>query len=216
MNFFDGSTAPEPPGRPRSRSVQGFLLATGPGEIITTVVGPAGGADDGPTDPPRPDPDRDDWEGITHHGRQDIGVVGARLARGADPVAPLGSWSGETPLHLAARHGSPEVAAEFLPRVEDVDTLADDGRTPLWDAVCHGAREAVELLLAEGADAWSPRLGGRSPGRLALTTALAPLFAGLPNAVPLTAEERTAQEDADRRAAVFHDEAARCCLEAGR
>ncbi|MFF3510452.1 ankyrin repeat domain-containing protein [Streptomyces sp. NPDC002573] len=205
MNFFDGPAAPEPPGRARSQSEQGFLVATGPGEIVTTVVGPAGRADDGPADPARPDPDRDDWERITHDGWRDLGLIRARLARGADPVALLESWSGETPLHLAARHGSPEVVVEFLRRVEDVDIPAAVGRTPLWDAVCHGAREAVELLLAAGADAWGPRMGGRSPGRLALTTALAPFFEGLPNAVALTAEERAAQEDADRRAAVFHD-----------
>ncbi|MGW5476957.1 hypothetical protein [Streptomyces sp. NPDC004008] len=111
MNFFDGSTAPEPPHRARSQSEQGFLVATRPGEIITTVVGPAGRSDDGPADPPRPDPDRDDWERITHDGRRDLGLIGARL-RGADPVALLESWSGETPLHLAARHGSPEVVVD--------------------------------------------------------------------------------------------------------
>ncbi|MGV9561674.1 ankyrin repeat domain-containing protein [Streptomyces sp. NPDC003480] len=186
-------------------SVPGLLVATGPGEIVTTIVGPAGRIDDGPSQPPRPDPGRDDWEGMTRDGWKDIGLVRARLARGADPIAPLAPWSRETPLHLVAQHDSPEVVAEFLRRVEDVDIPADDGGTPLWEAVCHGARETVEMLLAAGADAWSPQLGGRSPGRLALTTALAPLFEELPGAVPLTAEERAAQEDADRRAAVFHD-----------
>ncbi|MEU6365859.1 ankyrin repeat domain-containing protein [Streptomyces sp. NPDC046931] len=201
----------EPPEEERNASAaeeetpRTLLVATRPAPFITTVVGPAGRLHDVPSDPPRPDPDRGDWEGITHDGWKDIDLIRARLAHGAEPGGPLESWSDETPLHLAAQHGSGEVVAELLRHVEDVDIPADNGRTPLWDAVCHGAREPVELLLAAGADAWSPQLGGRSPGRLALTTALAPLFAGLPGAVPLTAEERAAQEDADRRAAVFHD-----------
>lgn len=138
-------------------------------------------------------------------GWQDVDLVRARLAHGADPLAELDSWSWETPLHHAAEHGAPEVVAELLRHVENVDVAAREGRTPLWEAVCHGRREAAELLLAAGADAWSPQTGGRSPGRLALTTELAPLFEALSNAVPLTPEERAAQEDADRRAAVFRD-----------
>ncbi|WP_055491705.1 ankyrin repeat domain-containing protein [Streptomyces sp. TP-A0356] len=190
-------------------SGRGFLIAgTGPFEIMaasaTAVpLGPSGRLGHRPEGPPRSDPDRGDWEGMAGERWKDAGLIRSRLAHGADPVGPVGSWTEETPLHLAAQHGSPEAVAELLRHIEDVDIRSPTGRTPLWEAVSHGAREAVELLLAAGADAWSPQLGGRSPGRLALTTELAGVFEALPGAVPLTAQERAAQEDADRRAAVF-------------
>lgn len=197
---------PPPPAEQGGKAGSFAIISMGPSEIMAqAIVGPAGRRGSRSAGPPPPTPERSDWEGMGLAGWQDIDLVRTRLAHGADPVARLDSWSDETPLHRAAEHGVPEVVAELLRHVQDVDVQAREERTPLWEAVCHGKREAVELLLAAGADAWSPQMGGRSPGRLALTTELAPLFEALPNAVLLTPDEHAAQEDADRRAAVFHD-----------
>lgn len=173
-----------------------------PDDPLALIVGPAarGGRESAAAH--RWDSARADFERLGCDGRQDLGLIRSRLAHGADPAA-RGDSDGETALHRAAELGSPEVMAELLRHVEDVDVRAADGRTPLWEAVCQGAGESVALLLDAGADAWTPQLGGRSPGRLALTTSLAPLFERLRGVVPLTEEERTAQREADGRAAVF-------------
>ncbi|MFI9051247.1 ankyrin repeat domain-containing protein [Streptomyces sp. NPDC053427] len=191
----------EPPAPPSAgEEVAGFGFAsTGPYEILAR---PAEADPDEEWSPPAPDRSRGDWEGMTHDGWKDAELVRARLANGAAPDS-TGPDVQETPLHRAAATGSPQAVAELIARAHDVDARDDEGCTPLWRAVCHGAQENAALLLEAGADAWSPQLGGRSPGRLALTTAMAPLFAGLPGAVPLTDEERAAQRDADDRTAVL-------------
>ncbi|MBD0738446.1 ankyrin repeat domain-containing protein [Streptomyces sp. CBMA29] len=101
--------------------------------------------------------------------------------------------------------GEPEIVAEFVRQVRDVDAVQPRaGNTALWEAVCWGHKASVRTLLAAGANPWRPQTGGRSPGGLALTTTtLAPYFADRPDAVPLTEGERAAQEDTDRRAAAF-------------
>ncbi|MFB7631252.1 ankyrin repeat domain-containing protein [Streptomyces sp. NPDC056149] len=176
---------------------RGFhTLATGPAAIMARPTEPE------PCTPPAPEPARGDWEFLSPSQWRDPVAVLARLEHGADPTA-LAPGSPETPLHLAAAHGSPEVVAALLEHGAAVDAPDDQGCTPLWGAVCHGSAAAAAVLLRAGADAWRPQLGGRSPGRLALTTALAPLFAGLPGAVPLSPQERAAVRDADERAAVF-------------
>ncbi|KUL39813.1 hypothetical protein ADL22_15355 [Streptomyces sp. NRRL F-4489] len=178
---------------------RGFLaVSAGPAEILARPAEPEAAV----WRPPAPDPARADWEGMVNAHWQDAAVVRARLARGADP-AGRAPGSREAPLHRAAAYGSPEAVAALLEAGAPVDEPDDQGCSPLWHAVCHGARETAALLLRAGADAWRPRVAGRSPGRLALTTELAPLFAGLPGAVPLTPGERAAQREADERAAVF-------------
>ncbi|QHC25250.1 ankyrin repeat domain-containing protein [Streptomyces sp. GS7] len=178
---------------------RGFLsVSLGPSEILARPAAAGLPA----WSPPAPDPARGDWEELAPFHWQDTELIRARLAQGADPAA-LRSGSLDAPLHLAAAHSSPDVVAELLARGPEVDVVDDQGCTPLWHAVVHGAEANAALLLGAGADAWSPRIGGRSPGRLALATSLAPLFAGLPDAVPLTPRERAAQQDADDRAAVF-------------
>ncbi|ARF57621.1 ankyrin repeat domain-containing protein [Streptomyces gilvosporeus] len=191
-----GSQAPAADG-PEVRSFLG--VGFGPSEIMAPAPYPE---PPGPWTPPAADPSRADWEGMRHDHWLDADLVRARLANGADPDA-TDPDNRATPLHLAAAHGSPEAVAALLARTADADARDDEGCTPLWHAVCHGAQANAALLLEAGADAWRSQLGGRSPGRLALTTALAPLFAGLPGAVPLTDEERAAQRDADERIAVF-------------
>ncbi|GAA0395345.1 ankyrin repeat domain-containing protein [Streptomyces luteireticuli] len=121
---------------------------------------------------------------------------------GTDPGA---QWVGL--LHRAAENGSPESVRELARRVADVDRPDEWGETALWKAVCHGAEANVVELLAAGADAWTPRMGRWSPGRLALTTRLAPLFAaGAPEHARLTEAERAAFAAADGQAAAFGDD----------
>ncbi|KUJ66306.1 hypothetical protein ACZ90_38440 [Streptomyces albus subsp. albus] len=138
------------------------------------------------------------------HDWRDLELVRARLAAGADPDR-LDEDPATTPLHRAAECGSGEVVAALAGRARRVDATDADGLTPLWLAVCHGNREAAAALLAAGADPWRQQVGSRSAGRLALTTAMAPLFAELPGAVPLTAEELAAQREADRQIDVFRE-----------
>lgn len=197
-------TAPPPPEEHGDEPEAFTVVSTGPSEIMAqAVVGPARRRGGRPAAPP-PQRERGDWKAMGHAGWQDVDLVRARLAHGADPLAELDSWSGETPCTTPRSTACPRSSPNSC----------GTSRTWRWkrgkDAPRCGRRSATaagraELLLAAGADAWSPQTGGRSPGRLALTTELAPLFEALPNAVPLTPEERAAQEDADLRAAVFHD-----------
>ncbi|MEU9114732.1 ankyrin repeat domain-containing protein [Streptomyces sp. NPDC048483] len=195
LEIWPDAAPPAPPSD--AEDEQNFLFASiGPYEIMAQPPEPEEWS------PPTPDPSRADWEWMGTHDWRDAELVRTRLANGADPdrVQPD---SVETPLHLAAAQSPPGIVAELIARAREVDARDGEGCTALWHAVCHGAKENAALLLEAGADAWSPQLCGRSPGRLALTTAMAPLFAGLPGAVPLTEEERAAQREADERTAVF-------------
>ncbi|MFD7511005.1 ankyrin repeat domain-containing protein [Streptomyces sp. NPDC059853] len=139
-------------------------------------------------------------------------------ARWEEPPRPPGAGRGAVGLRgllvssgvLAGRSAVTRNLPELLPppaRVtppSGIDTPDEvTGHTPLWEAVADGDAEGVAELLAAGARPWRPVIGPWSPGRLALTTPLAPLVAGLPGAVPLTDEERAAQERADRLIAAF-------------
>lgn len=156
----------------------------------------------GMTPPPAPAPVervRADWDRMGKEGWTDPEVVRGRLAAGADPDDPR-AW----PLHRAAAEGGAESVRELARSATDIDQADGRGRTALWQAVCHGAEESAAALLAAGADAWTPRTGRWSPGRLALTTRLAPLFAPTaPEHARLTDAERAAFEAADEQAAIF-------------
>ncbi|MFK0197265.1 ankyrin repeat domain-containing protein [Streptomyces lavendulae] len=148
--------------------------------------------------PPGPGAPRADWWGMGYDDWGDPELIRSRLAAGADPRDPE-----ERPLHRLAGRGAAESLAELLRLVGDVDALDEQGRTPLWEAVTHGRADNAALLLAAGADAWTPRVAGRSPGSLALLTELAPLFADLPGAVRPDPERVAAQRAADEQARVF-------------
>jgi hypothetical protein len=145
---------------------------------------------------------RADWEEMRWQDWSDTAVIRARLNGGAPADAAVG-WHGATPLHLAAKRGSGEALAALLPRVTQVDLRDDDGRTPMWFAACSVDEGSVRALLDAGADVWTPQLGPWSPGRLLLTTPLAPLVADLPGSVLPPAEETVAFQAADALIASF-------------
>ncbi|MER6999061.1 ankyrin repeat domain-containing protein [Streptomyces sp. NPDC000410] len=138
----------------------------------------------------------DEWRDLTRVERW--------LSDGNVPDSYLGDpGDSDTPLHRAVRFGTPDAVAALVARAREVDLPDEFGHTPLWSAVAHGQADSVRALLAAGADPWRPGVDHWTPGRLALTTELAPLFEELPGAVPLTAAERREQERADRLIAVF-------------
>jgi hypothetical protein len=148
---------------------------------------------------------RADWQRMGYGDWGDAALVRARLEAGAPPDARVG-WRGTTPLHLTAEQGAAEAVAALLPHVSDVDVRDDEEHTPLWYAV-HSMDEAtVRALIDAGADVWTPQAEPWSPGRLLLTTPLAPLVQHLPGAVELPSEEVAAQQAADALIAAFGTE----------
>ncbi|MGI5351437.1 ankyrin repeat domain-containing protein [Streptomyces sp. CA-250714] len=210
-----GTTVPDPD--PEEDEVTSFGFASsGPADILASVP------DERFTDAarrgrPRPEPEpdprrhapRSDWDDMPLGGWSDIALVRAGLDGGADPCSLGGNAAeeGQTPLHAAAEAGAPaEVLLELVRRGADPDAADEWGVTPLWQAVCENEAETVAALLEAGADGWRPCIDGWTPGRLALTLpSLAPLFENLPGAVPLTPEERAAQEEADRLIDLFRE-----------
>ncbi|MFE0872893.1 ankyrin repeat domain-containing protein [Streptomyces rochei] len=145
---------------------------------------------------------RADWQQMGYRDWADAALIRARLEGGAPPGAAVG-WRGTTPLHLVAEQGAAEAVAALLSHGVDVDVRDDAGHTPLWYAV-HGMDEAtVRTLIGAGADVWASQAGSWSPGRLLLTTSLAPLVQGLPGAVKLSPKEVAGQQAADGLIAAF-------------
>ncbi|MEV0219178.1 ankyrin repeat domain-containing protein [Streptomyces sp. NPDC050704] len=148
---------------------------------------------------------RADWQQLGYRDWGDAALVRARLDGGAPPDARVG-WQGTGPLHLAAEQGSAEAVAALLAHHAPTDARDDDGHTPLWYAVCSADEGSVRALVDAGADVWTPQTGPWSPGRLLLTTSLAPLVAGLPGALELPAEEAAAFRAADALIAAFGEQ----------
>ncbi|MFJ2766308.1 ankyrin repeat domain-containing protein [Streptomyces sp. NPDC087300] len=138
---------------------------------------------------------RADWEHMRYDDWRDAALIRTRLESGAP--ADAHAWAGATPLNLAAERGSPEAVAALLPYVSQVDAPDTEGHTALWHAACNVDGESVRALIAAGADVWTPQTGTWSPGRLLLTTPLAPLVADLPDAVALPPDEVAAFRAAD-------------------
>ena len=82
------------------------------------------------------------WAGATE---------GARwlLAHGADPE-PVFAPNGETPLHVVARRGTVELAAELVRRGADATRARRDGRTPYTVAAMSGNVAVADWLAANG------------------------------------------------------------------
>jgi ankyrin repeat protein len=88
-------------------------------------------------------------------GRTDMAMLLLQL--GADPAfRPKKSWKPESPIHLAALRGNPEVVRELAARGVDVNAVIKPhngwaGRTPLMNAAKSGNLEVVRLLVKLGA-----------------------------------------------------------------
>ncbi|MGA5321464.1 ankyrin repeat domain-containing protein [Streptomyces seoulensis] len=147
---------------------------------------------------------RPDWDGMRSDDWADPALIGARLGAGAPPEGHVG-WSGGTPLHLTAEQGCADGILALLAHGADVDARDDFGHTPLWYAVHRTKEAAVRALIDAGADVWTPQEAPWSPGRLLLTTPLAPLVSSLPGAEELPAEEVAALRAADALIAAFGD-----------
>jgi ankyrin repeat protein len=98
-------------------------------------------------------------------------VLVERRIRGHWAVGPgsdanLSDKRGHTPLHFAAQQGSLDAARLLLARGAEVDRKDAAGITPLGTAVFNsgGAGDLIQLLRANGADAWSTNNAGQSPG----------------------------------------------------
>lgn len=140
-----------------------------------------------------------DWSGIVYGDFTDLEKFRLRLNAGADPVGEL--WQFETPLHVAARVGAPEVVFELASRARDVDALCQ-GRSALWNAVYHHRDDNALVLVELGADLWRPMMDGWSSGRLSLAGSLDDLFE-VPEGQVLTEEERAMAEAGPELAEVF-------------
>ncbi|MFE4171666.1 ankyrin repeat domain-containing protein [Streptomyces sp. NPDC056909] len=148
---------------------------------------------------------RADWQRMGFRDWGDAALVRARLDGGAPPGGAV-DGRGTTPLHLTAEQGAAEAVAALLSHGAEADARDDDGYTPLWFAARSVDEGSVRVLIDAGADAWTPQEGPWSPGRLLLTTPLAPLVADLPGAVELPAEDVAAFRSADTLIAAFGDE----------
>ncbi|MEV2255200.1 ankyrin repeat domain-containing protein [Streptomyces sp. NPDC050147] len=147
---------------------------------------------------------RADWKGMKYGDWGDPALIQARLDGGAP--ADTDACSGATPLHLAAERGGAECVAALLPHVTRVDAPDPEGHTALWHAVCRSDEDSVRALIRAGADAWTPQTGPWSPGRLLMTTPLAPVVADLPGAVAPPSEELAAFCAADALIEAFSGE----------
>lgn len=141
------------------------------------------------------------WEGMRYQDWGDERLLRARLDGGAPADARV--RSGTTPLHLAAEWGDGACVAALLPHVTEVDARDDEGHTALWHAVRRGDEGSVRALIRAGADVWTPQCGTWSPGRLLLTTPLAPLAPDPPDAAVPSDEERAVFRAADELVRAF-------------
>lgn len=74
-----------------------------------------------------------------------------RVLEGSLDVNSVDPFTGESPLHLAAKLDEARAVAQLLDRGADTDATDDMGRTALHLAAAHGASQACVLLLATGA-----------------------------------------------------------------
>jgi hypothetical protein len=74
---------------------------------------------------------------------------------------PLGGLNLQTPLHIAAVAGLPEVMGILLEKRADVDVADENGWTPLMHAACRAGKDrrtVAKMLIEDG----GCKVGGRS------------------------------------------------------
>lgn len=82
--------------------------------------------------------------------RDDVKSVEATIRQGAS-VKTRGSH-GETPLMVAAAHGSPEFVRLIIERGAEVDAVSDSGCTAVIAAAIMGNEATTRVLIEAGAD----------------------------------------------------------------
>lgn len=87
---------------------------------------------------------------IAAAGGNDVRKVNELLNRNADTKAK--NSEGNTALHVAAEHGSPEIAQALLAKGAAINEKNNDGMTPLMIAAEERRLAMVEVLLNNGAD----------------------------------------------------------------
>src|SRR5262249_3984053 len=92
-------------------------------------------------------------------GREAIRLL---INHGSD-VNQVTGVGGMTPLHMAARRGTAEVAEALIDAGADIEAKDKNGETPLRRAVNCGQERLVRLLLNRGADPRSTDKMGRTP-----------------------------------------------------
>ena len=101
--------------------------------------------------PPPQRPLRSDGAVLLAVRREDTDALRALHAAGAS-LQPPGTWSGFTPLHVAAVKGSLPLVEQLITLGAAPDPTSDDGHTPFLTAIVHhGAIPVLECLLAAGA-----------------------------------------------------------------
>ncbi|MGW1658979.1 Mu transposase C-terminal domain-containing protein, partial [Streptomyces atratus] len=110
------------------------------------------------------------------------------------------------PADLADQATDEQISAVRNARAARTRRLKKDLEASQRERYAAATQAEAPRLLEAGADAWRLCVGKWTPGRLALTTDLAPLVAGMPGAVPLTVAQRAEQARADQLISVFSAE----------
>ena len=103
-------------------------------------------------------------------GKGDLGTVQS-LLKGNPKLVFSKDNKSDTPLHLAASHGYPDLVELLLASNADVKARTNNGNTPLEWAAYNGHSDVIALLLANKADVnakdnagWTPLHGAAYQG----------------------------------------------------
>ena len=91
------------------------------------------------------------------------------LSRGAD-VKGHSPTVGITPLHVAARLGSPEVCQLLLDAGANINACTQVGTAPLHEAAEHGKLDVIDLLISAGATIGMEDSEGDTPLQMAVAS----------------------------------------------